>query len=187
LQIDTERLLKLQNGELDEELLSNTSLSSKALKLDLINGPVICYPLSGYLGAGKTTHIKQVETIVNAEIDSKIVFVHVDFSRYREKGNLFRRLIRELYLAINGLPSHKTLKADETNKPHIDRTTRLLQELHEKTFIESTKTHKQTTLDTTIKEGNFNVLRWLVLISSGRSALFCVLNLAYGWISQLLP
>jgi len=184
IRIDKALLSKLQNGETGEELLSNASVSPSALKLDLMQGPGICYLLSGYRGAGKTTYINEVENLIKAEPDQRVAFVHVDFSRYREKGKLFRWLIRELYLAVSDLPGYKELKGEDRNKPLTDQTTRLLEELHEKTFKETTHTRLDSSQSVETNEAKFDAGKWVVLMVTAASALFCVLNLRWGWISR---
>src|SRR5258708_1378865 len=115
IQLSKDLFLRLQKGDLDEKFLSNADTSLSELASSLKHGPAICCLISGYRGAGKTSLIRCLKNIIQKESD-KTVFVHVDFSRYRDKANLFRWLIRELYLALQDLPTYKTL-IELANKP----------------------------------------------------------------------
>jgi len=185
IQIDDKLLSEFQRGKIEERGLSNANLSARSLMLDLVNSPGSCYLLSGYRGAGKTTYIKLVEMLSKEAPAKKMVFVHVDLSRYKEKGNLFRWLIRELYLSISETSSYTALKIEEAQKPLIQQATRLLEELHEKTFAETTGTRSKRTEVTRTFESTFNLLTWINLIVSSISTVFLSLNLAFGWISTV--
>ena len=77
---------------------------------DLIYGCPSCYLISGYRGAGKSSFIKRVESVleeerkkINPENESVFkysLFIHTNFSKYEEQSFLLRKLIRGLYLSI---------------------------------------------------------------------------------------
>ena len=137
---------QFQKGNLDAKFLANADISPTELAAALQNGPATCCLISGYRGSGKSSFIHCLKNIIKGQPNSKTIFVHVDFSRYQDKTNLFRWLIRELYLTLEDHPAYEVIKEQESNEveDEEDRISTLAQTLHEKTFHDSARSHTQT-------------------------------------------
>src|SRR3989344_9411640 len=130
----------------DTELTNN-------LTQDIFNGNPTCYLVSGYRGAGKSSFIKRIESIINErqksissggkkEKEKEIVFVPVNFSKYQSQTFLLRKLIRGLYLNVSQTKTYDELKNNENSKKE-NGIAHLLDSLYEKTFYEVTSNNSQ--------------------------------------------
>lgn len=172
IQIKKELFQQLYEGNLDETFLSNADTPPIELAAMLQHGPAVCYLVSGYRGAGKSSLIQTLKNIIKKESDNKTVFVHVDFSRYQDKTNLFRWLIRELFLASQGHPEYDSMKRREANNNEKDRASTLLETLHEKTFHDSIQTQVRTNESTSARILTADLANFIVYIFMGWSIFF---------------
>jgi len=162
LLIDKAKFIHLQKGELGEQLLTNADTPPTELAAALRHGPSICCLISGYRGSGKTSFVHCLKNTIGNDPNAKTIFVQVDFSRYQDKTNLFRWLIRKLYLSLESHPAYKALQKSEAQQSPKERISALLETLHEKTFYDSGRTFiqtQETTWTTSV------VLDWLPFIS----------------------
>jgi len=144
LPINKTLFAQLQKGQLDIKFLTNADTSPSELAAALQNGPATCCLISGYRGAGKSSFIYCLKKLINEQGGSRTIFVHADFSRYQDKTNLFRWLIRELYLSLEDHSAYKQLRGSESKMVEEARISTLVQTLHEKTFHDTAKTNSQT-------------------------------------------
>src|SRR5687767_8714582 len=66
---------------------------------DIKFGNPTCYLISGYRGAGKSSFVRKVESVAIQDHNS-MLFVHVNFTRFKSQNYLLRKLIRAIYQAI---------------------------------------------------------------------------------------
>ncbi|SFC42137.1 P-loop NTPase fold protein [Bacillus sp. UNCCL81] len=118
--------------------------------LEIVNGNSASFLISGYRGAGKTSFINKIKE-KSLEKESDMLFISLNFGKYEEFSMILRKIIREVYLAIddkilisnNGkknLPKKYKEKLEEDNSSLI----RELELIYERTFYQITENRKDS-------------------------------------------
>lgn len=111
---------------------------------DLKNGTPTCYLISGYRGAGKSSFVRRVESKAKDDTGS-ILFVHVNFTKYKSQSYLLRKLIRAIYHALSDPQNElvlNNLKTKDANTAKEKQTWVLLERLYDQTFHEVTDSYQ---------------------------------------------
>lgn len=164
IQIDFNKLRDSAHFDSEEKLFHFDLELTNNLIQDIFNGTPTCYLISGYRGAGKSSFIESIKTIIDKrqesikdknlakennkdkekkdEIRKEIVFVTTNFSKYQSQTYLLRKLIRGLYLNVSKTKKYEELKIKEKNFKK-NGIAHLLDTLYEKTFYEVVSNNSQ--------------------------------------------
>ncbi|OUA54591.1 ATP-binding protein [Bacillus thuringiensis] len=120
------------------------------LVLEIVNGNPASFLISGYRGAGKTSFINKVkERCVQKE--SNILFISLNFGKYEEFSLILRKIIREVYLAIDNKElvvniGTKSLLKNVRKQLEKDNPSLLkeLELIYERTFYQVTENRKHS-------------------------------------------
>lgn len=120
------------------------------LVLEIVNGNPASFLISGYRGAGKTSFINKVkERCVQKE--SNILFISLNFGKYEEFSLILRKIIREVYLAIDNKElvvniGSKSLLKNVRKQLEKDNPSLLkeLELIYERTFYQVTENRKHS-------------------------------------------
>lgn len=183
-------------SEENKELFSFSHIATYDLIEDIKLGSPTCYLISGYRSAGKSSFIKQIESKIKATQEEKnnknnkeesttvseIVFVYTNFSKYQNQTYLLRKLIRGLYLQLQGLASFKKIKSDELSLPINNQKAHLLEELYDKTFYDTSHSNNYTEKKETLTVLDIDVVQLSYFLLSILLFLFFFLSLIYHFV-----
>lgn len=141
-------------------LFINPGYEARELILDIKFGQPTCYLISGYRGVGKSSFVRMVEEGIKDEektTESKknsdekkreTVFIHCNFSKYKQRSYVLRNLIRGLYLVLSKDNTFKTIKKRAVRGENQETNYALLLErLYEKTFFETSSSNTDSIKD----------------------------------------
>jgi hypothetical protein len=167
--IDTTKLTDAPFDEKSTYPFSFDDLLIDEIVQDIKCGTPTCYLVSGYRGAGKSSFVKKVESIACKNNDS-ILFVHINFTRYKSQDYLLRKLIRAIYQSLvdvknktvyeNLLKKEKEIKTEE-------KTDTLLKRLYDQTFEELTNIQQTVDEKAKVKSIEFDYLLFGVFLLTG--------------------
>ncbi|PDY83597.1 ATP-binding protein [Bacillus cereus] len=118
--------------------------------LEIVNGNPASFLISGYRGAGKTSFINKIKERC-VQKDSNILFISLNFGKYEEFSLILRKIIREVYLAIDNkeIVINTEMKSSLKNvKEQLEKDNpsllRELELIYERTFYQVTENRKQS-------------------------------------------
>ncbi|MEW9576540.1 P-loop NTPase fold protein [Bacillus toyonensis] len=118
--------------------------------LEIVNGNPASFLISGYRGAGKTSFINKIKEKC-VQKDSSVLFISLNFGKYEEFSLILRKIIREVYLAID----NKQIVENTDAKSSINNVKKLLKQdnpnllkelelIYERTFYQVTENRKHS-------------------------------------------
>lgn len=118
------------------------------IALEIVNGNPASFLISGYRGAGKTSFINKIKEKCVRK-DNNIIFISLNFGKYEEFSLILRKIIREVYLAIDNKEKDTESKGLLVNikKQIEEKNPSLLRELeliYERTFYQVTENSKNS-------------------------------------------
>lgn len=149
------------------------------LVYEILYGWPTCYLVSGYRGAGKTSFLKKVEEKckqenARKENAKKLLFVYSNFSRFENRTNFLRKIIRDL----------KETLADES-KGAEESVVAELDELYKKTFYAVKQEHVKESQEEDSTEFTLNTKEFIQKIIKALSPI--VLPLVAEPLYYLIP
>lgn len=163
----------------DSFLFENTNIINQMVQ-EVDHGSPTSYLISGYRGSGKTSFIKKVEQNLT-NIESKALFIKLDFPKYENYSLLLRKIIREVYLTLKNKEEVDYNKLESDYPDEIAR----LEVLYERTFNDIKNTYKDgiNTEVNTILTSEINIKKLLTGIIF---TLLFGLNIKFDLLNLLL-
>lgn len=160
---------KLTDAPFDEKSTYPFSFDDSVINeivQDIKYGTPTCYLVSGYRGAGKSSFVRKAESIASDKNDS-ILFVHINFTKYKSQDYLLRKLIRAIYQSLvdarNKIVYENLLKKEIAIKTE-EKTDTLLKRLYDQTFEEFTHIQQNINEKTRVKRIEFDYLLFGVFL-----------------------
>ncbi|BDG48334.1 ATP-binding protein [Parageobacillus sp. KH3-4] len=137
-------------GSKNEIFVSQDDELFEQIVLEIVNGNPASFLISGYRGAGKTSFINKVKEKC-LQKDSNILFVSLNFGKYEEFSLILRKIIREVYLAIDNkelVINRGTNSLSKNVKEQLEKDNpsllRELELIYERTFYQVTESRKHS-------------------------------------------